>query len=62
MTEPYLVCETEKDFDEIYKECKDDARYEIEIEVQKDMLWASRTTGMPDMFGPEMNWFWAGMI
>lgn len=30
----------------------------IEEEDQEDMLWASRTTGKPDVFSKAMRWFW----
>jgi len=58
MAESYLICETKKDFDEIYKECYDDAKWDIEQEEHKDMLFASRITGKPDMFSIAMRWFW----
>lgn len=38
--------------------CLDDKVEELDRANKDDMLWASRTTGVPDMFSAAMRWFW----
>lgn len=44
--------------DDVCEGCLECQAEQIEQEDQEDMLFASRTTGVPDMFSDEMRWFW----
>ncbi len=49
-------------YSDICKDCLDYCAEQIEQDEHSDMLFASLTTGQPDMFSDSMWWLWKGAI